>query len=62
MENYSYEYCLSLNPRTHWISDHGELEAQWFRDAVSVGVTGATSTSLNQLEEVGIRVKELSAS
>ncbi len=54
-----YEYCLSLNLRTHWISDKMELEPLWFEGADSVGVTGATSTSIDQLEAVGLQIKKL---
>ncbi len=53
-----YEYCLSLNGRTHWISDKSEMESSWFEDAGSIGITGATSTSLDQLETVGDQVRK----
>lgn len=57
-----YEYCLSMNSRTHWISDKNELEPQWFEGADSVGVTGATSTSMDQLESLGQEIKKLTSS
>ncbi len=57
-----YEYCLSLNARTHRISDLSELEEQWFKDADSIGVTGATSTSRTQLEAVSMQIKNLDLS
>lgn len=57
-----YEYCLSMNSRTHWISDKNELKPQWFEGADSVGVTGATSTSMDQLESVGLQIKKLTSS
>lgn len=52
-----FEYCRSLNPNTHWISDSGEVQESWFRGITSVGVTGATSTSMTQLESVGKHIK-----
>ncbi len=57
-----FEYCLSLNARTHWISDKDELQEQWFERAGSIGVTGATSTSMDQLEALGIQVRKLTNS
>lgn len=57
-----YEYCLSVNSRTHWISDLSDLKEQWFKDAGSIGVTGATSTSRTQLEAVSIQIKNLDLS
>lgn len=57
-----YEYCLSLNENTHWVSGGDELQAAWFKGAVSIGITGATSTSMDQLEAMGARVRKLSIS
>ncbi|MDX2430639.1 MAG: 4-hydroxy-3-methylbut-2-enyl diphosphate reductase, partial [Bacteroides sp.] len=57
-----YEYCLSMNKRTHWISNKNELQSQWFEGADSVGVTGATSTSMDQLESLGQEIKKLTSS
>jgi 4-hydroxy-3-methylbut-2-enyl diphosphate reductase len=54
-----YEYCKSLNPATHWISGKEELEKQWFDTCESIGISGATSTSRDQLEEVMEEVKSL---
>jgi 4-hydroxy-3-methylbut-2-enyl diphosphate reductase len=53
-----FEYCLSLNPRTHWISDKSELVMEWFEGAETIGVSGATSTSKEQLEAVSIQVEK----
>ncbi len=54
-----YEYCLSLNARTHWVSDESEVQLQWFNEAGSIGITGATSTSINQLEAMGAQIRKL---
>jgi 4-hydroxy-3-methylbut-2-enyl diphosphate reductase len=53
-----YEFCRSLNPRTHWISSAEELDEHWFMDAASIGISGATSTSKAQLENIADRLKK----
>ena len=57
-----YEYCLSLNPVTYWISGKEEVEKEWFDTCGSIGISGATSTSRAQLESVMEEVKKLIAS
>jgi len=57
-----YEYCLSLNPVTYWISGQEDVEKQWFDGYESIGISGATSTSRAQLESVLEQVKKLTAS
>lgn len=54
-----FEYCKSLNPRTHWISVKEEVEKQWFDDCESIGISGATSTSRAQLECIMQEVEKL---
>ncbi|MCP4313541.1 MAG: 4-hydroxy-3-methylbut-2-enyl diphosphate reductase [Bacteroidetes bacterium] len=53
-----FEYCLSLNARTHWISDKSELKMEWFDGADTIGISGATSTSKEQLEAVSVQVEK----
>jgi 4-hydroxy-3-methylbut-2-enyl diphosphate reductase len=57
-----YEYCLSLNPVSYWISGKEEVEKQWFKGCNSIGISGATSTSREQLESVLEAVKKLTTS
>lgn len=47
-----FEVCLKENPRSHFISSPGELNRDWFRDASSAGVCGATSTPRWLIHEV----------
>ena len=47
-----YEYCRSVNPITHWISGVKDIDPGWFAEVDSIGISGATSTSINQLQEV----------
>jgi 4-hydroxy-3-methylbut-2-enyl diphosphate reductase len=57
-----FEYCRSLNRRSHWISGPGEIEGKWFRGAGSIGISGATSTSKEQLESVSNHVNKILSS
>jgi 4-hydroxy-3-methylbut-2-enyl diphosphate reductase len=57
-----YEYCKSLNPVTYWISGAEEVEKEWFEGKNSIGISGATSTSRQQLESVMEKVKKLTSS
>ena len=57
-----YEYCKSINPVTYWISESDDVDKQWFEGYKSIGISGATSTSREQLESVMARVKNLTSS
>ena len=57
-----YEYTRSLNPATHWISGWEEVEKQWFDTCENIGISGATSTSRDQLDLVKEQVKKLTSS
>ena len=57
-----YEYCASVNPDTRWISGSHEIDPAWFSGIKTVGISGATSTSIEQLQTVSERVKKLSLS
>ena len=57
-----YQFCKSVNPRTYWISERFEVEPDWLLDAGSIGISGATSTSVTQLESVAAHVKNLTSS
>jgi 4-hydroxy-3-methylbut-2-enyl diphosphate reductase len=57
-----YEYCKSINPVTYWISESDEVDKQWLEGYDSIGISGATSTSRDQLESVMDRVKNLMTS
>lgn len=54
-----YEFCSSVNPNIHWISGIKDLNADWFSGIESVGISGATSTSRNQLNLISEQVKKL---
>jgi 4-hydroxy-3-methylbut-2-enyl diphosphate reductase len=54
-----FNICSAINPNTHFISEPGELKAEWFKDTGSVGISGAASTPLWLMENVAKKIKEL---
>lgn len=54
-----YEFCASVNPDTRWISGSHEVDPAWFSGIKTVGISGATSTSIEQLQTVSEQVKKL---
>jgi len=57
-----YEFCKSINPETYWISNSMEIDPHWLLGKKTIGISGATSTSMNQLELVCEQVKKLTLS
>ncbi len=51
-----YDACLQTNRRSYFISFPEELNYEWFSDAGSVGVCGATSTPRWLMEQVRERI------
>jgi 4-hydroxy-3-methylbut-2-enyl diphosphate reductase len=49
---YLFTVCNEVNPKTHFISGIGEIKTEWFEDAHSVGICGATSTPQWIMQEV----------
>ncbi|MFZ9187422.1 MAG: 4-hydroxy-3-methylbut-2-enyl diphosphate reductase [Algoriphagus sp.] len=47
-----YQVCLSENPRSYFIENEEEIEADWFQNAERVGICGATSTPMWLMEQV----------
>ncbi len=47
-----YKVCLSENPRSYFIENEEEIEADWFQNAERVGICGATSTPMWLMEQV----------
>lgn len=46
-----FSKCLEVNPRTYFVSGTDDIHNDWFSDAASTGITGATSTPGWLLEE-----------
>ncbi|SDY31008.1 4-hydroxy-3-methylbut-2-enyl diphosphate reductase [Hymenobacter psychrophilus] len=47
-----YQVCKDTNPATHFISKVDDLDHNWFAPGQSVGICGATSTPMWQMEQV----------
>jgi 4-hydroxy-3-methylbut-2-enyl diphosphate reductase len=47
-----YGIAKEANPRTFFIEDDRELQAEWFAGAANIGITGATSTPQWLMEKV----------
>lgn len=56
-----FEFCKSINPVTYWISQSNEIQAEWFKGISKVGISGATSTSRDQLESVLLHVEKITS-
>jgi len=57
-----FEFCREVNPSTHWISGPGDIDRQWLEGVQSVGISGATSTSREQLEAIREQVSRMAIS
>lgn len=54
-----HDIAMSTNPRTHFVEREDELRSEWFDDIETVGITGATSTPMWLMEQVGDSVYRL---
>jgi 4-hydroxy-3-methylbut-2-enyl diphosphate reductase len=57
-----YSVCKAINPNSYFISNTDELEEDWFTDAATVGIAGATSTPLWLMEKVAAAIQKSSIS
>lgn len=51
--------CQSENPRSYFIENETELNAEWFESMESVGICGATSTPMWLMENVARYIENL---
>jgi 4-hydroxy-3-methylbut-2-enyl diphosphate reductase len=56
-----YEICRRNNPRSYWVPGTEMLQKEWFEDAVSVGISGATSTPQWLMEKVAQKIFEMTS-
>ena len=54
-----FNVCREVNPHTYFIQEKEDLQAEMFREARSVGISGATSTPKWVMEEIADKVKSL---
>jgi 4-hydroxy-3-methylbut-2-en-1-yl diphosphate reductase len=56
-----YSVCQATNPKSYFISDVDEINADWFGENDSVGICGATSTPMWLMEKVALHLLQLGA-
>ena len=56
---YLFQYCLNVQPCTHFLSDTAQIDAIWFRPDQTIGITGATSTPRWLMDQVAQHLKQL---
>ena len=56
---YLFQYCLNVQPCTHFLSDTAQIDAIWFRPYQTIGITGATSTPRWLMDQVAQHLKQL---
>mgnify|MGYP006271047577 CR=1 FL=1 len=54
-----FEQCKSRNTNSYFVSEPGEIKPEWFDNAYSVGISGATSTPDWVLKQVKEKVQEI---
>lgn len=54
-----FSHCKEANPRSWFVSLPGEVEKNWFTNASTAGICGATSSPLWLMEEVAAKIREL---
>lgn len=54
-----FEICRQSNENAYHISTHYEIDQEWIRDAKSIGISGATSTPVWQMEAVRNAIMDL---
>ena len=54
-----FELCKRVNQRSYFVSFEDEINREWFVDARSVGISGATSTPKWLMEKIADKIKSL---
>jgi 4-hydroxy-3-methylbut-2-en-1-yl diphosphate reductase len=53
-----YSVCKQHNPNSYFVENEEELEKEWFENAASVGICGATSTPMWLMQQVADGIKK----
>ncbi len=53
-----YQVCKAVNPQSYFVSDENEVKDEWFENASTVGICGATSTPLWLMEKIRSSIEE----
>ncbi len=54
-----YSVCKQHNPASYFVENEEELQEEWFAEAASVGICGATSTPMWLMEQVAASIKAI---
>ncbi|MFD2514594.1 4-hydroxy-3-methylbut-2-enyl diphosphate reductase [Pontibacter locisalis] len=54
-----YSVCKQHNPNSYFVENEEELQDEWFSEAESVGICGATSTPMWLMERVATHISNL---
>lgn len=54
-----FKHCKEVNPNSRFVSLPEEMEKEWFRNASTAGVCGATSTPQWLMEKIAEQISEL---
>ena len=52
-----FDACVAVNPNSHFIQNESQIDMSWFDGASSVGICGATSTPMWQMESISEKLK-----
>lgn len=56
-----YSVCQQVNAQSYFVENEQELQADWFAQAASVGICGATSTPMWLMQQVADRIAAVRA-
>lgn len=54
-----FAVCLSVNPNSYFVESEEEIQVEWFSEDSKVGICGATSTPLWQMENAAKFIESL---
>lgn len=54
-----YNECKRINPNSYQIEDPSEIQAEWLKGVVSIGICGATSTPKWLMEQCKKKIEEI---
>ena len=54
-----FEICREANPKTYFVEDISEIDAEWLADSGTVGISGATSTPQWLMEAARDRIAQI---
>ena len=54
-----FSVCQANNPRSYFVENANELEPEWFEQAGSIGICGATSTPMWLMQQVADKISSL---